>query len=411
MKTGEAKRPQPAKINGKELAKKSERQSLKMGKNRKTISPAADTAVVHRSAKNAILVQRQDSGLLARGAHDLATTDVRKKIDKLIRRGARFYKTDARKAFKTFREALRLDQTVQPALEGTAWSAFVLGKHRLAQTLLRRVPQTLPSVPFTPPLDLEMEMVPIEGGSFTMGADQEGMELARQAELETMPRLPDTMGKTPGDIDRIQRMLQPHQVRLSPFAMSRACICNADLGQTQPFGLYEDRIPDLDSPLDPAICSYKLAEDFCLWLSWNKGIGLFRLPTEAEWEYVARDWPSIKEPAGRFSIPDVDQTRTAFPDMRGMVNQWCLDYYSDDYYGKSPKKDPMGPETGTHRVVRGGTFACWDDNTCLLPWNRSESNASVFEVKGDGVLCTNITGFRVVCVAVSPPHFLESIGE
>jgi|APSaa5957512622_1039677.scaffolds.fasta_scaffold03964_7 formylglycine-generating enzyme required for sulfatase activity len=400
MKTEEAKRPQPKKTNGRASALKSERQPLK----------TASTAVTRRSSEDALLVQRQNSDLLARGVHDLATTDVRKKIDRLIRRGTRFYKTDARKAFKVFREALRLDQTVQPALEGTAWSAFVLGKHQLAQTLLRRIPRTLPSEPFTPPLDLEMEMVPIEGGSFTMGADPEEMELARQAELETMPRLPDTMGKTPGDIDRIQRMLQPHQVGLSSFAMSRTCVCNADLAQAQPIGLYEDRIPDLDSPLDPAICSYELAEDFCLWLSWDKGIGLFRLPTEAEWEYVARGWPSVKEPAGRFSIPDVDPARPAFPDMRGMVNQWCLDYYSDDYYEQSPKRDPMGPETGTKRAVRGGTFACWDDNTCLLPWNRSESDASIFELEeDDGVLCTNITGFRVVCVTLAPPQFLESI--
>ncbi|MBT4501571.1 MAG: hypothetical protein HOC74_27830, partial [Gemmatimonadetes bacterium] len=53
---------------------------------------------------------------------------------------------------------------------------------------------------------------------------------------------------------------------------------------------------------------------------------------------------------------------------------------------------------------------CWDDNTCLLPWNRSESDASIFELEeDDGVLCTNITGFRVVCVTLAPPQFLESI--
>ena len=131
---------------------------------------------------------------------------------------------------------------------------------------------------------------------------------------------------------------------------------------------------------------------------------MFRLPTEAEWEYVARGWPSIREPAGRFSLPEVDASRPAFTDMRGMVYQWCVDYYSDDAYGSAVRRDPFGPKTGSSRVVRGGTFGCWDDNTCLLPWNRSESSQCAFELgEDDPPLCTCVTGFRLVCVYDRPP--------
>lgn len=68
-------------------------------------------------------------------------------------------------------------------------------------------------------------------------------------------------------------MLQPHPVKLSDFALSRRCVGNAELAITMPFGLDDDRIPDLDGPMDPAVCSWDQADRFCFFLTWHRRKG------------------------------------------------------------------------------------------------------------------------------------------
>jgi formylglycine-generating enzyme required for sulfatase activity len=40
------------------------------------------------------------------------------------------------------------------------------------------------------------------------------------------------------------------------------------------------------------------------------------------------------------------------------VWEWCADWFSPEYYASSPAVDPRGPEHGTHRVMRGGSYLC-----------------------------------------------------
>lgn len=44
----------------------------------------------------------------------------------------------------------------------------------------------------------------------------------------------------------------------------------------------------------------------------------------------------------------------------GNVWEWCADWYSPSYYGRSPRENPTGPDAGESRVLRGGSYLCHD---------------------------------------------------
>jgi formylglycine-generating enzyme required for sulfatase activity len=123
--------------------------------------------------------------------------------------------------------------------------------------------------------------------------------------------------------------------------------------------------------------SWDDAVEYCKWLSNEKGLK-FKLPTEAQWEKVARGTDSRMYPWGNGepdetlanfnrkivkTSPVGSYPKGASPygllDMAGNVWEWCNDWYGIDYYKKSPKKNPTGPESGTGRVLRGGG---WGNN-------------------------------------------------
>ncbi len=120
--------------------------------------------------------------------------------------------------------------------------------------------------------------------------------------------------------------------------------------------------------------SWNDAVAYCRWLSEEEGRE-YRLPTEAEWEYACRSGTTTRyyfgDDAGAlaeyawyrgnsgFRPHRVGQKRPnawGLYDMHGNVSEWCSDWYSSDYYANSPLEDPAGPESGSLRVHRGGSW-------------------------------------------------------
>jgi len=155
--------------------------------------------------------------------------------------------------------------------------------------------------------------------------------------------------------------------------------------------------------LPVTMVSYEDALAFCAWLSKRDG-KIYRLPTEAEWEYACRagstdiyHFPIKARDSYCWSLWNTKKTVCPRPvgtrqpnpwglfDMVGNAREWCLDWYGEKAYLLSQKEFPQGPAKGALRVIRGGCFM--DMNSFLRSSHRGY-------IAPDQVL--NNQGFRVV---------------
>jgi formylglycine-generating enzyme required for sulfatase activity len=136
---------------------------------------------------------------------------------------------------------------------------------------------------------------------------------------------------------------------------------------------------------------------------------VYRLPTEAEWEYACRAGTktpyhfgdkitpklanmgasaSLEGSLGRTcEVGKYTPNAWGLYDMHGNVAEWCSDWYDLRYYRTGPKKDPPGPEeSGTERITRGGAGDSSAD-TCR----------SAYRGKYGPAGATIYIGMRVVC--------------
>ena len=135
-----------------------------------------------------------------------------------------------------------------------------------------------------------------------------------------------------------------------------------------------------ENPSHPAVyISQNAVQEFVGLLNAASGDSLYRLPSEAEWEYACRagtqtrwsfgddasqltDYAWYKNNAWDVGEQYAHAVGTKLPnpwrlyDMHGNVAEWVQDWYDPDYYKSSPRVDPPGPDIGSSRVIRSGGF-------------------------------------------------------
>ncbi len=277
---------------------------------------------------------------------------------------------------------------------------------------VRRKSRQLPLPPATANKTLaNMELVLIPAGQFIMGTPQDEKGLPDQRQHPVKITQPFHMGMFEITQQEYEWVMGENP---SVFSVS---------------GVGKDVVSGQDTNRFPVErVSWEDAVEFCRRLSAlpeaRRAGHVYRLPTEAEWEYACRAGTTTTFHFGRElngtqanvdgqhpwgtseKGPALNRTTAVgsyqpnvfgLHDMHGNVWEWCSDLYGIDTYANSRIDDPRGPSAGTSRVVRGGG------------WNYGalQARAAARDQRAPDYLDVNL-GFRVVRVSKNPdvelPH-------
>jgi len=201
------------------------------------------------------------------------------------------------------------------------------------------IPERQPAASFTN--SLGMKMVRVEPGTFPMGS-----QLSRDHWTE-----------------------QPvHSVTISrPFYIAEAEVTaeqfrrfRTDFQGTPAYAPYAAGV------------SWHEAAAFAEWLRRKEGKP-YRLPTEAEWEYVAGAGSNeaAAQARGQLGTPNAWGVKN----MLAGAREWCLDWFGE--YPSADQVDPLGPESGSVRVVRGGRLDLEERNFLKKDFGRPQSRLAI----------------------------------
>jgi formylglycine-generating enzyme required for sulfatase activity len=235
---------------------------------------------------------------------------------------------------------------------------------------------------------VKFEMIPIPGGTFQMGSppDEPGRS-ADEGPQHTVILRPFWMEKSEVTWDEYdvfafsQDLPKPGRPRATagPGDMIADAI-------TRPSPPYGDESFGYGKGRQPAInIQHHAAMEYCRWLSAKTG-RVYRLPTEAEWEYAARagsttaySFSNDPRELDKYAWYAANSAERPHPvglkppnawglhDMHGNVAEWCLDHYDHDFYAKVAPTT-IGPvllptDRRFPHVARGGS---WDDDAPRL---------------------------------------------
>lgn len=246
-------------------------------------------------------------------------------------------------------------------------------------------------VPYTfkiPGSDVEIEMVPVPGGTFKFGSSED----SEWHEEDEGPQLDVTVG--PMWVCKYETTWEQYKLYMSMYklfkslqgqGMRKISESNKVDAVTAPTELYDPTYTFEygEEPRLPAVTMTQYsAKQFTKWLSKLTG-RQYRLPTETEWEYACRGGSSTAFHFGE-DPDDLDDYAWYFDnsdelphevglkkpnqfglyDMHGNVMEWAIDNYTDEGYAAiadepqplSVKAAIQWPDSFDGRVVRGGSF-------------------------------------------------------
>lgn len=236
-----------------------------------------------------------------------------------------------------------------------------------------------------PGSSVKFRMVPVPGGSFTIGASGGEADEAPQKRVTISPFYMSEHEVTFAEWDVFFKSVDVPQTKaIKVDAVSRPTAQYIDLT----WGMGRD-------PLNPTnSMSQTAAIMYCKWMYEKTGV-FFRLPTEAEWEYACRAGSKDRFPsgvtaaslamhayykdnsAGKYQkVKQLKPNAWGLYDMLGNLSEWTLDQYLPNAYAgiKPDAKDPLiMPVAKYPRVARGGSYL--DDASEISCTNRIPSKA------------------------------------
>jgi formylglycine-generating enzyme required for sulfatase activity len=240
-----------------------------------------------------------------------------------------------------------------------------------------------------PGINLKFDMVPISGGTFTMGSpESESGRHKDEGPQHDVTIRPFWMGKFEVTWDEYDQFAFANKIKKTVAPSSNLDGEKLADAITRPTPPYADESFGYGKGRRPVISiTHHAAMEYCRWLSAKTG-KTYRLPTEAEWEYACRagtktaysfgdDATKLKEYAwygdkdwnGPQPVGGKKPNPWGLYDMHGNVAEWVLDHYDPNFYStfkaNSPAVSPvlLPSEKRYPHVVRGGG---WDQEAKSL---------------------------------------------